>query len=153
MKIHKMMMTLVALLPMALYADAHQNNNAEKEHIKAARFAKEEEIAKLGLKILKEAEPYREYRAIALHYWDVAKEDKEKTFNDFIIKLCMAFEMSEDYESLLNKAPLVRPEHVNTQLLTLRAALQFLYLERITDQYKQAVDELVVITRTLNNLK
>jgi len=142
-------------LPAVMYGNSDVKIKEDRiKELEEVRFKKEEEISRLRARIYNEAIAYQNYRDESYMYWKPSGDwDREASFDEFFLNFCRAFEEGEDTEILCEKASFVKVSFPNVHLITLSAALQFLFGERLIAQYKQLVQELVEINKELNKLK
>ena len=145
------------LLPVASHADSTENGDSTEVRIKKLEEAqrnREEEIASLSNKIQEAHESYSVYKYMAFDFWNpMDEEEKRVSFNKFIIKVSEMFDAAEDIDSIIEEAPLDKEEGMDLKVIILRVVLQYLFVERMIVQYKQLVQELVVINTELKKLK
>jgi hypothetical protein len=153
----KIKIIILILTSIALHANNDEAGSAHIKELEELRFAKITETAAMSKRIFTETELCSEYEAIALQYWQPTDEDeieKEKSFKEFIIELYESFDTSNDYNLILNKAPLFS-EDTRTQLdlVMLRVVLQRIFITELTIRYKQLITQVAKMNQAIENVK
>lgn len=145
---------MLFLLPTVIYG----GNEKRVKDLQEAEYKKHCEIALLSKKLETERDAFFTYRDIAFHYWAPENtsgvKEKMKSLDGFLDEIAQALNNAEDIKPLMLSAPLdKKDDDVKLDLVILRATLQGMFVDKITEQFEVLVQELLSIKKELKNIQ